>query len=381
MAERKPRRRRRQNGFIEIGNALLGLVVLGILGAGGVLFFGAQQFYARGPVSDPTTFVVERNSGLGTVAARLEEKGLIANRFVFQAGGWALKKQGQLKAGEFNIPAGASMADILREMTEGRAIQHAVTVPEGYTVWQVVSRLVEEPLLTGDLPAAPPAEGTILPQTYNYDRGATRASVLQRMQDEMKAEVDRIWAACDPEVCGPDQPIKSPEELVTLASVVEKETGLASERPQVAAVFINRLKRGMRLQSDPTIIYGITKGQGPLGRDLRRSEIDAVTEYNTYQIDGLPKGPIANPGIDALEAVANPADTADLYFVAAGADPSEGHLFAATYSEHQENVARYRQIVREHEKNLELEAAKEKLAAEQAAEAGEDVPAEQAPAQ
>jgi UPF0755 protein len=194
------------------------------------------------------------------------------------------------------------------------------------------------------------------------------------MQKDMAETVAEVWKGCDPEVCGPDQPIKTPEDLVTLASVVEKETGIANERPQVAAVFINRLKRGMRLQSDPTIIYGITKGEGPLGRDLKKSEIEAVTDYNTYQIEGLPKGPIANPGVDALKAVAHPAKTADLYFVAAGADPSKGHLFASTYKQHQANVAKYRAALRQAAKDLEAEEAKEALEAQQAAAAGEDVP-------
>jgi UPF0755 protein len=193
------------------------------------------------------------------------------------------------------------------------------------------------------------------------------------MQKDMADTIAEVWKDCDPEVCGPDQPIKSPEELVVLASVVEKETGIASERPQVAAVFINRLKKGMRLQSDPTIIYGITKGEGPLGRDLKKSEIEAVNDYNTYQMAGLPKGPIANPGVDALKAVAHPAKTADLYFVAAGADPSQGHLFASSYKQHQVNVGKYRAALRQAKKDLTAEEAKEALEAEQAAAAGEDV--------
>jgi UPF0755 protein len=378
MADRKSRRRPRRFGLIDIANAVLGLVVLALLAVGAVLFWGGQQFYGPGPIKTDTTFIVERNSGLGTTAARLEDQGLIAGggpmpaRYIFQLGGYALKKQGQLKAGEFKIPAGASMADILTELTEGKPIQHTVTVPEGYTAKQVVNRLNAEQLLTGEV-AEIPAEGSILPQTYNFDRGATRASVLARMQTDMADTVAEVWKGCDPEVCGPDQPIKTPEDLVTLASVVEKETGIASERPQVAAVFINRLKRGMRLQSDPTIIYGITKGEGPLGRDLKKSEIEAVNDYNTYQMEGLPKGPIANPGVDALNAVAHPAKTADLYFVAAGADPAQGHLFASTYKQHQANVAKYRAALRQAARDLEAEEAKEALEAEQAAAAGEDV--------
>ncbi len=379
MADRKTRRNRRRNGFVEIANAVLGLLVIGIVLAVGVLFWGGQQFYARGPATADTTFVVERNSGATVIGQRLEDQGLISNRFVFYAGSYALKKQREIKAGEFHIPAGASMADILKEFTEGKPIQHAVTVPEGYTAFQAMERLKAEAVLVGDI-ASLPEEGTILPQTYHFDRGATRASVLERMQADMKAAVADVWKNCDPEVCGPEQIVKTPEQLVILASVVEKETGIASERPQVAAVFLNRLKRGMRLQSDPTIIYGITKGVSVLGRDLKKSEIEAKNDYNTYQMEGLPKGPIANPGLDALKAVAHPAKTNDLYFVAAGADPSKGHLFAPTYKQHQQNVAKYRQALRQAKIDDEAEAAREALAAQQAEAAGEDVPEDAAPA-
>lgn len=376
MADRKERRRRRRprSGLVDIANGILALVVLLILAAGALLFYGANRFYAPGAFSEPRTFLVERNSGLQTIAARLEEAGLVQDRLIFTVGTYALKKQGQIKAGEFELQAGASMADILKELTEGTPIQYAVTIPEGFTSWQVIDRLNDDDLLTGEITILP-AEGSILPQTYHYDRGMTRKSVLERMQADMKAEVAKLFAECDPEVCGPNGVVKTEAEFVTLASIVEKETGIASERPQVAAVFVNRLKKGMRLQSDPTIIYGITKGTSVLGRDLRKSEIEAKNGYNTYQIDGLPLGPIANPGIDALRAVAHPAKTSDLYFVAAGADPGQGHLFAATYKEHQQNVARYRQALREAQRDAEAQAAKEALEAEQAAKAGDEVAA------
>lgn len=381
MAGRRKQRRRPRSAIVEVANALLGLLVLGLLVVAGLLYWGAQQFYGPGPLEKETTFLVERNSGLGSVATRLAEQGLIneaaplGGRLVFQLGTFALKKQGQIKAGEFHIPAGASMADILREITEGRPIQYAVTIPEGYTAWQVINRLNEDNALTGEITQLPP-EGSILPQTYSYERGDTRASVLQRMQADQERVLAEIWAACDPDVCGPDGVLKTPAELVTLASIVEKETGVASERDRVAAVFLNRLKRGMRLQSDPTTIYGITKGQGALGRGLRRSEIEAVTDYNTYQIDGLPKGPIANPGRQAMEAVAHPAKTSDLYFVAAGPVPSDGHLFASTYAEHQRNVAKWRQVEREMANaaaQAEAEAARQALEEEAAKQIGQDV--------
>jgi UPF0755 protein len=383
MADRKSgRRRRRRNGLVEIANALLGLVVIGLLVVGGLLFYAAQRFYAEGPVKEPTTFVVERNSGLGVVAERLEDQGLIENRFIFQAGGYALKKQAALKAGEFNIAANASMANILKEITEGKPITYAVTIPEGFTAWQVMTRLTEEEFLTGEITTAPP-EGSVLPETYNYDRGDTRDAVLERMQTAQQEILDEVWAGCDPEVCGANQPIKSPAELVTLASIVERETGVPTERPQVAAVFLNRLEKGMRLQSDPTIIYGITKGETTRSEGLKRSEIEQVNDYNTYQMDGLPKGPIANPGTDSLKAVAHPAATKDLYFVAAGPVPSDGHLFAESYAEHRRNVAKWRAIERQQANaaaDTDADAAKDAIAEKEAAESGEDVPADEAPA-
>ncbi|SFZ80872.1 UPF0755 protein [Devosia enhydra] len=357
--------RRRRSGFLDLVNAVLTLVVIGIIAAVGLMLFFAQQFYAPGPEREETAFTVERGNGLQVVAARLESEGLISNRFIFQFGAMALKKQGELKAGEFRIAAGAPMADILRELTEGRPIFYGVTVPEGFTAWQVMERINSNETLVGE-PVARPAEGSILPQTYTFDRGTERSAVLTQMQEAMAAEVARIWANR-----APDLPISSPEEMVVLASIVEKETGLATERAQVASVFVNRLRRGMRLQSDPTIIYGITNGEGVLGRGLRRSEIEQRTDYNTYQIDRLPPTPIANPGRESLEAVANPADTDYLYFVAAGAVPSDGHIFAETYAEHRRNVARYRQIVQEAAEAAEAAAARDAVEAE---EAGQPAP-------
>ena len=369
MAKRddKRRPRRRRSAIIDIANGFLALIVLGIIGAGAVLVYGANRFYAEAPFAEPVDFVVESGSSWSTTAARLEEAGLIENRFIFLAGLRVLKlDQETLQRGEFRLEARASMKDIIDQLTNGTPIQHDVTIPEGFTAWQVIDRLNTEDLLTAEITTLP-AEGSILPQTYNYDRGATRQSVLDRMQSGMKEAVAKAWAECDPLICGPDKLIKDENDLVTLASIVEKETGISTERPQVAAVFLNRLRRGMRLQSDPTIIYGITKGVSVLGRDIRKSEIEAKNDYNTYQMDGLPAGPIANPGVDALMAVAKPAQTQDLYFVAAGANPSQGHLFAPTYEEHQRNVAKYRAAVRQAERDAEAQAIKDQLEADQAA--------------
>ena len=352
MNDRRARRLRRRssNGFVSVLNGLLTLLVIGLLVAGGVLIYGASQFYSDGPLEEESTFRVETRSGLATIATRLEEQGLIGNQYVFQAGARALKQQASIKAGDFRIPAGASMAEILKELTQGNPIRYAVTVPEGWTAWQVVQRLAQTGDLQGETPPLPP-EGSVLPGSYDYVPGDTRQSVLDKMQAAMKTELAKIWESRQP-----DLPIDTPEQLLTLASIVEKETGVATERPQVAAVFVNRLREGMRLQSDPTIIYGITKGQAPLERGLRKSEIEAKTDYNTYQIEGLPPTPIANPGVEALKAVANPDSHEYLYFVAKGATPSEGHVFAETYAEHRQNVARYRQIASEAEANAARKA-------------------------
>jgi UPF0755 protein len=368
MADRKGRRRRRGSGFIDILNGILSLVVVGMVLVGAVLFFGASQFYGEGAVGEETIFRVESGSNLGQVAERLESEGLVTNRYLFQIGGRVLDRASRIRAGDFRIPANASMADILREITEGNPVRYAVVVPEGVTSWDVMQRLNAVEDLTGEITELP-AEGSILPGSYDYVPGGTRQAVLDQMQAAMDAAVAEVW-----EARVEDLPIDSPEELVILASIVERETGLASERPQVAAVFVNRLRVPMRLQSDPTIIYGITQGEGPLGRGLLRSEIEEETPYNTYQIDGLPPTPIANPGIESLRAVANPDEHDYLYFVAAGPVPSDGHVFAESYAEHQQNVARYREIEAEAAADREARAAMDEIEAEEAAEADDSAP-------
>ena len=367
MNDRKARRPRRRNGLIEVLNGFLTLAVLGMLVVGGGLLFVASQFYGNSAIPEGTTFVVQSGDKLGPLSERLEVAGLISNRYVFDFGRRVSNVEGTLKPGEYHIPANASMSDILNELLHGKPILYAVTVPEGFTSWQVIQRLNEDKDLVGEITGLP-KEGSILPNTYNFNPGDTRQSVLDAMQAAMTAELAAVWATRDA-----DLPLQTPEQLLVLASIVEKETGVATERPQVAAVFVNRLKQGMRLQSDPTIIYGITKGQATLGRGLKRSEIEAETPYNTYQIDGLPPTPIANPGIDALKAVANPDGHDYLYFVAKGATPDQGHVFAATYKEHQANVAKFRAIERE-QAQIDAEAAKAALEASEAAGADETAP-------
>lgn len=368
----KRARKRRRSGFVSVLNALLTLLVIGILVGVGVFLYGANQFYAAGTVKNDTNFTVERGSSVMTTANRLEEQGLIPrdqlipSNWLFWAGTRGLKREGDIKAGVYLLKANSSMADILREITEGKPLDFFVHVIPGDTSFTVAERLnADNPNLTGE-PVALPAEGSLLAIRYDFTPGDSRQSVLDKMQAEMKAKLDAIWAGRDPAI---DSVIKSPEQMVTLASIVEKETGLESERPQVAAVFINRLKSGMRLQTDPTVLYGVTEGKSVLSRGPTASELKAKTPYNTYQIDGLPPGPIANPGEAALNAVAHPAAIKDLYFVAKSANPADGHLFAETYAQHRKNVTLYRKAAAE----ADAEAAKEALEAEQAEGAGESV--------
>jgi UPF0755 protein len=340
MIDRKEKKkRRRRSGLLDVVNGLLMLLVLGILVVGATFFYGLSQFYAQGPVEEETPFLVERGSSLSLVAARLETQGLISNRLIFQGGGLAMRKQGDLKPGEFRIPAGASMADIMELMTEGRAVEYFITVPEGATSWQVAQRLNDPSQnLTGD-PVPVPPEGSILPGRYDYFPRDSRQSVLEEMQARMRAAVDEVW-----EQRASDLPLESKEELVILASIIEKETGIATERPEVAGLFVNRLRAGMRLQTDPTIIYGITRGERHLDGGITASQKAEATPYNTYVIDGLPPTPIANPGIESLRAAANPADTKHLYMMAVTPGrPRDGHYFASTLAEHQQNEAKYRQ--------------------------------------
>ena len=353
-------RKKRRSGAIAFLNGLMTLLIVGVLVAAGALYWGVTQYYKEGTKTEETAFLVEKGSGFNSIGQRLEERGLIDNSLLFRAGVWATKRDAKVLPGQYLIPAKASMSEILHIITETKPQEFFVNVIPGETSWQVAQRLNDPAQsLSGD-PVSVPREGTLLAARHDFFPGDSRESILEAMTAKMKDEVARIWAARDPSI---DDVIKSPAEMVTLASLVEKETGVESERPQVASVFINRLKKGMRLQTDPSVIYGITQGQGPLGRGLTKAELNAKTAYNTYQIDGLPPGPIANPGTAALEAVAHPAQTNYLYFVAKGTDPGDGHLFAATYAEHRKNVAQYRKA--------EDEEARQELEKQQATEAGD----------
>ncbi|WP_424927664.1 endolytic transglycosylase MltG [Amaricoccus tamworthensis] len=315
-------------------NALTFLIV-GLVLLFGVITWGKSQFDGPGPLAEPLRIEVARGERFASVVERLEDDGAISSGFVFRMGARYTGSDEGLKFGEYEIPAGASMASILELLNRGGNVFRQIVVPEGWTSWQVVEMLRAQEELTGEIPEIP-AEGSLAPAGYDYQKGDSRAGILERMHDKQLEYLAEAWIQRDP-----DLPLSTPEELLVLASIVEKETGLAEERGLVASVFVNRLERGMRLQTDPTVIYGITKGEGTLGRGLRRSELNAPTEYNTYVIDGLPPTPIANPGREAIMATANPPDSPFLFFVA---DGTGGHAFAETLEEHNQNVAVWRRL-------------------------------------
>jgi UPF0755 protein len=323
-------------------------------------------FYAPGPsarVGETTIVALPSGAGVSAIAATLKSAGVIRSTDMFKAAATLTGADRKLRAGEYEVPSGASLRSVLVLLVEGRVVRHYVTLPEGWSSAQAIDILNNQAILTGTVEVTPD-EGSLWPDTYEISRGETRASVVARMSRAHDDNLARLWAARSPNTV-----VRTPEEAVILASIVEKETALAAERPRVAAVFTNRLRSGMRLESDPTIVYGITQGR-PLGRGIRRSELDRQTPWNTYQIDGLPPTPIANPGREAIAAVLNPPETTDLFFVA---DGSGGHAFARTYPEHLANVARWREI--ERRKAGLPPTVPAPVAAEAAPEAGSDAAA------
>jgi UPF0755 protein len=326
---------RARHPLVIIGNTIFTGLLLLILAGGATLYFGKRKLEAPGPLERERSVLIENKKGLRDIADLLKREGVIDNTLPFIAGAMVLGVKEDLKAGEYMFERQASMLDVLKTIVEGRSIQYTVTIPEGLTSEQIVQRLRDSNVLTGEITAVPP-EGTLLPETYKVTRAMTREQIIQRMQASHKRLLNEVW-----EKRSPDIPVKSPQELVILASIVEKETGKTDERSRVAGVFVNRLNKRMRLQSDPTIVYGLMGGKGPLGRPLLRVEMDEPNPYNTYQIEGLPPGPIANPGRASLEATAHPARTKDLYFVA---DGTGGHVFAESLDQHSKNVARWREV-------------------------------------
>ncbi len=306
---------------------LAALVAVAVLLAAG---WFASGWYGAANLPDDTSFIVEDGSTLTSAARKLEEEGLIESADAFLLRAKVLGGNDPIKAGEFMLPAGSSPAQILDIFQHGEALRRLVTIPEGMPSILVYEKLMAEPLLTGSIEV--PAEGSVLPASYDFERGESRQAVLDRMQAAMTRTLAELWPTR-----GPRSVVTTPQEAVILASIVEKETGVPGERGMVAGLYSNRLRIGMRLQADPTIIYPITKGK-PLGRRIRRSEIAAVNGYNTYSMDGLPVGPITNPGRDSIAAVLNPDATDALFMVA---DGSGGHAFARTGEEHQANVERW----------------------------------------
>lgn len=333
-----PPRRRRRSALRRVVYSLMllaGLAALAVFGSG---LYGYMKFTQPGPLAAEKTFLIERGSSIFDIAAELEKAGIVSDATVFAIAAKGAQLTGvsaSLKAGEYQFKPAMSMRDAMNLIASGKYITYKINIPEGWTTAQALDRLREDTVLTGDI-SLTPAEGQIMPDTYVFQRGDTRDRIVKLMMASSQKLMEDLWPQR-----AEDSPVKTPAEAVILASIIEKETGKADERTRVASVFANRLRQGMRLQSDPTIIYGITGGKSKLDRPLTRQDIAEATDYNTYRIDGLPPGPIANPGRASIEAALAPARTNDLYFVA---DGSGGHVFAATLAEHRVNVRRWREI-------------------------------------
>jgi UPF0755 protein len=320
--------------------AAFAILVLAGLGAAGGWFWLESRFTAPGPLTDAKDVIVEKGSGTARIAADLAAAGVIHDAGIFRWGVKAFAGKAPLRAGEYRFPAAVSAAGAAAILQSGRTVQRKITVAEGLTNAEIAALLKNAAGLDGDIGRLPD-EGWLLPETYHYAYGDARADVIKRMRDSMSALLSKLWPGRDAGL-----PLESENDALILASIVEKETGVASERPRVARVFLNRLKLGMKLQSDPTVAYGITNGT-PLDRPLTRADLEKPTRYNTYVIGGLPPGAIANPGRAAIEAVLHPAPGDELYFVA---DGSGGHAFARTLKEHNANVAKWRRLQREQAK-------------------------------
>src|SRR5215204_5316635 len=330
------RSERARNPLVVFGNAIITIILVLMIGAGGVYVYGKKMLESAGPLAEDKIVNIPARSKTREIAETLQREGVIdINPWVFMGAAFALRASSELKPGEYAFQKNASLRDVIGIIVEGKVVQHAVTIPEGLTSEQIVARLTDNAIFAGSVRELP-REGTLLPETYKFPRGTPREQVIQRMQQTQKRVLAEIW-----ERRNADIPVKSPEQLVTLASIIEKETGKADERSRVAAVFSNRLRQKIKLQSDPTIIYGLVGGKGTLGRPIKRSEITQPSPYNTYVIEALPPGPIANPGRASLEAAANPARTRDLFFVA---DGTGGHTFTETYDQHQKNVVKLRAL-------------------------------------
>src|SRR3954466_13239213 len=335
MPEPKRPSRRARHPLIIAGNAIFSIILILAIVGGLAWSYGKHKFETAGPLDRDKVVNIPKGLGLREIADLLARENVIDQPFVFIGGVLVLKAKDDLKYGEYKFAKQITVREAIETIVEGKVVQHAFTIPEGLTSEQIVARLAEVDFLAGNIREVP-KEGTLLPETYNFPRGTTREQAIQRMQNAHRRVVQEVW-----DRRSPDLPVKTPEALVTLASIVEKETGRPDERSRVAAVFVNRLRQRIKLQADPTIIYGLVGGKGTLGRPIMRSEIEQPTPYNTYVIEGLPPGPIANPGRASLEAAANPARTKEIYFVA---DGTGAHAFAENLPQHQQNIAKLRQF-------------------------------------
>jgi UPF0755 protein len=333
-----PKKKKKRDGALSAMSGALSFLLLVAVGGAFALMAGLHKFKEPGPLAEDKVVYISRSVDTPDISSLLERAGVIESWWQMDLALLLDGQRSKIQRGEYLFKQNVSLREVIEQMVAGRVVQHKLTIPEGLTSEQIAQRVRESDVLEGDIKEAP-KEGALYPDTYYFPRGHSRSKAIARMQEAQRKVVADIWKNH-----AADLPIKTPFELVTLASIVEKETGKAEERPRVAAVFINRLRKGMRLQSDPTTVYGLIGGKATLGRGLLRSEIDRYTPYNTYAINGLPPGPIANPGRAALEAAANPARTLDLYFVA---DGTGGHVFAETLDQHSRNVQRWRQLEQE----------------------------------
>lgn len=312
---------------------LLGALALAGAAAGGGYVWLLDRLDAPGPLGQPATVLLPRGGGTEALALSLGDAGVIEHPLLFLAGVKLSRGQGALKAGEYAFPAGISINDVLRQLREGRTVVRRLTAPEGAGVHQVLALLENETALTGEIGESPP-EGALLPETWHFSHGDSRAGLLARMRKGMDKALADAWANR-----AEGLPYQTPQQALVMASIIEKETALPTERGKIAGVFVNRLRRGMKLQSDPTTIYAVTQGKGDLGRPISRADLKLESPYNTYVADGLPPGPICNPGRASIDAALRPESHDLLYFVADGAG---GHAFAATLAEHNRNVQRWR---------------------------------------
>jgi UPF0755 protein len=373
-----PRRQSRhaRHPVIIVGNAIFTLILLLAIVIGGTVIWGKKHFEEPGPLAEEKVVNIPRGLGMRDIAELLAREGVVRDPWIFLGGALAMKARGaDLKFGEYQFAKAVSARDVADTLAEGKVVQHQLTVAEGLTSEQIIARLLENDKLIGTVKEMP-REGTLLPETYRFTRGTAREDLVKRMVAAQRRVLQEAW-----ERRMPDLPVKSPDQLLVLASIIEKETGKPEERTRVAAVFVNRLKNRMKLQSDPTIIYGLVGGKGSLGRGILKSEITQPTPYNTYVIEGLPPGPIANPGRASIEAAANPARTRELFFVA---DGNGGHTFSETYDQHQKHVTKLRGLEKDAAEAAAKDAAKEAAQPAQPAQpappAAAAAPAPQAPA-